>query len=147
MSNLDGERLRSGHYSSDALEVDEDQTLTRIERGMPVRLIATLQNLVTTSPDELVIDVLEKKMKPLDFDFLPVRRVQTGHFIGIVSTEKLYGIGNDCVIADVYDSLGPDDLISAEASLLSFVWTADLQPRRLVLDGTDIRGIFHMRSG
>src|SRR6266511_4977695 len=50
-------------------------------------------------------------------------------------------IGANHNVEQVYDRLGPDDLISAETSLLQFVWSAEEQPRRLVLEGTDIRGI------
>jgi hypothetical protein len=45
------------------------------------------------------------------------------------------------LVREVYYPIGPTDLISAETSLLHFVWTANQQPRRLVLEGTEIRGI------
>ena len=134
------EQLRSpeGRYSAGALDVDQDRTLGRIERGMPVRLIATLQGLITTNPEESALDAL-KKIKSFDFDYLPVCRSPTQSMIGIVSAEALKA--SDGRVADAFQPLGPDDLISAEASLLEFVWSADLQPRRLVLEGTEIRGI------
>jgi hypothetical protein len=135
------ERLTNGPYLANALDVDQDQTLTQVERSMPVRLIATRENLITATPDEIGADVLEKKMKPCDFDYLPVRRSTTGPMIGIISASAIRDKGHDRNISDLYEPLGPDDLISAEASLLHFVWSADQQPRRLVLEGKDIRGI------
>jgi hypothetical protein len=44
-------------------------------------------------------------------------------------------------VREVFEPLGSNDLISAETSLLNFVWSADEQPRRLVLEGTRIEGI------
>jgi hypothetical protein len=59
--------------------------------------------------------------------------------IGIVSANAISEKGCALKIAELYDPLGPDN--SAEASLLHFVWSADPQPRRLVLEGKDIRAI------
>jgi CBS domain-containing protein len=141
---LDGQtraHLTDGSYAAGALDVDQDQTLAQVERGMSVRLIATLENLVTATRDELAPDVLEKKMRLHGFDYLPVRRTANGPIIGIISADAMRNEGRDRNVAQIYEPLGPDDLISAEASLLHFVWPADQQPRRLVLEGKDIRGI------
>ena len=50
-------------------------------------------------------------------------------------------IGPRTKVDQVYGRLGPEDLISAESSLLEFVYSADEQPRRLVLEGTNVRGL------
>src|SRR5438046_6909172 len=78
--------LRNRAYSSAALDVDQDQTITQVERAMPVRLIATLEDLITTDPNELAIQALEK-VELHDFDYLPVRVSETGLIVGIVSAE------------------------------------------------------------
>jgi CBS domain-containing protein len=138
-SNHDHLRPYENSYAAGALEVDQDQTFSRIERGMPVRLIGTLEGLVTTSPEESILEALQK-IRLHDFDYLPVRLPDSQSIIGIVSA-KMLQTERDGVVAEVYQALGPDDLISAEASLLEFVWSVDQQPRRLVLQGTQIRGI------
>ena len=45
LSSSNGELSPSG-----PLDVDQDVTLERIERSMPVRLIATFDNLITATP-------------------------------------------------------------------------------------------------
>jgi hypothetical protein len=126
-----------GLFPSGPLEVDQDLTLERIERSMPVRLIATFDNLITATPDEPAIDALDKVNKH-HFDYLPVRRLINGPIIGIVSADRLRGKNRNHKIDQVFDPIGPDDLISSDTSLLQFVWSADQQPRRLVLEGTAI---------
>jgi CBS domain-containing protein len=111
-----------------------------MERSMPVRLIATFDNLITVTPDEPLIDALNKLNK-YRFDFLPVRRSINGPIIGIVSAARLRDMNRSNKVDQVYEPVGPNDLISSDASLLQFVWSADQQPRRLVLEDTEIRGI------
>jgi hypothetical protein len=50
-------------FPSRSLDVDQDLTLERIERSMPVRLIATLDNLITAIPDEPLTDALDEVNK------------------------------------------------------------------------------------
>lgn len=127
-------------FPSGPLDVDQDLTLERIERSMPVRLIATFDNLITAIPDEPSIDALDKAEKHR-FDYLPVCRSINGPVIGIVSTDRLKDRNGHLKVDQVFEPIGPDDLISSDTSLLQFVWSADQQPRRLVLEGTEIRGI------
>jgi hypothetical protein len=67
------------------------------------------------------------------FDYLPVDKKRTDHLLAFLT--DLHSKMN------VYNPIGPSDLISAETSLLQFVWTANEQSRRLVLEGTEVRGI------
>ena len=105
---------------------------------MPVRLIATFEGLKTTTPQALVSQALEIANEG-GFDYLPVRSGSHGHIIGIFDRSSPQNKNQR--VNEVYHPVGANDLISAEASLLHFVWTADQQPRRLVLEGTEIRGI------
>ncbi len=132
--------MKTNSYQAAPLDVDEDQTLLQVERGMPVRLIATFEGLTTTTPDEPAISA-SNNANAHRFDYLPVRQSENGPIIGIFSSSMSQSIGANHNVEQVYDRLGPDDLISAETSLLQFVWSAEEQPRRLVLEGTDIRGI------
>jgi CBS domain-containing protein len=120
------------------LSIDEDETLELTKQAMPVRLIATFQDLTTTRLEADVGEALalanEKR-----FDYLPVRHSEDGPIIGIFSRNAVQKC--HLRVDDMYEAMGPDDLISAEASLLYFVWSADRQPRRLVLKGTEICGI------
>lgn len=123
---------------SGPLSVDLDRTLEQAESSMPVRLIATFDGLQTTTPQATIAQALEIANEG-GFDYLPVRREPLGEIVGIFCRSSFGYEGQ--LIGDVYDSIGPSDLISSETSLLRFVWTANEQPRRLVLDGTAIRGI------
>jgi CBS domain-containing protein len=129
-----------GLFPSGPLDVDQDLTLERIERSMPVRLIATFDNLITATTDEPSIDALDKVNKHR-FDYLPVRRSIDGPIIGILSADRLRDNSRGHHVDQVFEPLGPSDLISSDTSLLQFVWSADQQPRRLVLEATEIRGI------
>jgi hypothetical protein len=111
----------------------KDQTLELVERGMPVRLIATFDPLVTTNLTELVIEACKKARKGGFSEIGPI--------IGIFSSSTCQPASANEQVLKVCDQLGPDDLISGEASLLQFVYSADWQPRRLVLEGTTISGL------
>src|SRR5262245_51099886 len=99
-------------YPAGSLDVDQDQTFSQVERGMPVRLIATLEGLVTANPQDSVHDALAK-VSSRDFDYLPVRLPGRETIVGIISAEKLQ-VAQDGTVADIYEHLGPDDLISAD---------------------------------
>jgi CBS domain-containing protein len=120
------------------LSVDQDRTLEQAESSMPVRLIATFDGLETTTPESLVSEALATANKG-GFDYLPVRHVANGLIIGLFDRSSPQM--EDQLVSEVYQPIGPTDLISAETSLLHFVWTANQRPRRLVLEGTEISGI------
>ena len=123
---------------SNPLSVDQDRTLEQAESSMPVRLIATFDGLKTTTPEAPVSQALGIANEG-GFDYLPVRHEVHGPFIGLFDRSSFQSENQR--VRDVYYPIGPTDLISAETSLLHFVWTANQQPRRLVLEGTEIRGI------
>ena len=126
-------------WASSPLSIDQDQTLSQIESALTVRLIATLSELKTTTPDAQVSEAL-KIANEYEFGYLPVRHTPADSIIGIFS--RLSPHTDDTLrVREVFEPLGSNDLISAETSLLNFVWSADEQPRRLVLEGTRIEGI------
>jgi len=106
---------------------------------LTVRLIATLGELKTVTVDAQVSEALTDAKK-YRFDYLPVRRPADGLIIGVFDAHASYG-NSTMQVGKIYEPIGPNDLISAETSLLNFVYSADQQPRRLVLDGTKIEGI------
>ncbi len=67
--------MKTNSYQAAPLDVDEDQTLLQVERGMPVRLIATFEGLTTTTPDEPAISA-SNNANAHRFDYLPVRQSQ-----------------------------------------------------------------------
>ena len=123
---------------SNPLSVDQDRTLEQAESSMPVRLIATFDGLETTTSDAPVSQALRIANEG-GFDYLPVRQKVGGPLIGLFDRSSFQN--KNQLVREVYKRIGPTDLISAETSLLHFVWTANQQPRRLVLEGTEIRGI------
>jgi CBS domain-containing protein len=123
---------------SNPLSVDQDRTLEQAEKAMPVRLIATFDNLITTTPDARVSQALGLANEGR-FDYLPVRQETDGPFIGLFDRTSFQS--ENQLVREVYSPIGTSDLISAETSLLHFLWTANEQPRRLVLEKTEVRGI------
>ena len=130
--------LSSPIWPSSPLSIDQERTAGQIEGALTVRLIGTLGDLKVTTPDARVEDALAIANE-YRFDYLPVREGAGGSIIGIFS--RLSSPADNTHVAEVYERLGPNDLISADTSLLNFVWSADEQPRRLILDGTNIQGI------
>jgi hypothetical protein len=99
-------------WASSPLSIDQDQTLSQIESALTVRLIATLSELKTTTPDARVSEAL-KIANEYEFDYLPVRRTPADSIIGIFS--RLSPHTDDTLrVSEVFEPLGPGDLISAE---------------------------------
>ena len=74
-----------------------------------------------------------------EYDYLPVRSNAHGPIVGLFCRSSFQS--EHQLVGEIFRPIGPTDLNSSETSLLHFVWTANQQPRRLVLEGTDVRGI------
>lgn len=132
-------------WASHPLDVDLAAVFTSFERAATVALIATFEpGLVCCDPADQLETVVHGR-EFADFDFIPVRR--NGQIVGIVdraekarhSTEQAGRA--DELVEKAMCSLDESILISADASLLTFVASADTNPCRLVIRGTRINGI------
>ncbi len=119
---------------------DDDAILDQLERSIPVRLIATLGEYTAAFADELAIDA-ENRATAHRFDFLPVRATERGGVVGLFRRGAGRPSGPSTVRQVMQPLDGATNLISADAPLIDFVVTADTCPCRLVLDGTEIRGL------
>ena len=109
--------------------------LSALESGITVSLIATF-DLQTCAASDKVADVLNRRdLEP--FDYIPVTDNQS--IVGILVRQECKE-GFD-VVQEVMEKLHESILISADASLLSFVAEADRTPFCLVLQGRKITGL------
>lgn len=134
-------------FLSDALDIDQDHFLSRLEEAMPVSLISTFGELVDCAASDTVRKILSRTdIEP--FDYLPVD--QDGTYVGLLEHHLLRGqrnegqLNDDALVEEIMQPISEDCLIAAEASLLRFVEQADAQPCRLVLRGTQIDGIVNI---
>jgi len=116
----------------------EGDTFETLHRGLTVHLIMTPRHdLVTCRPDEPAAEVVARNTER--FDFLPVQRAEDGHIESL-----FHATAHDAPPGTVREhahALSEPWLISANASILDFVTTADSQPCRLVVTGTRISGL------
>jgi hypothetical protein len=99
---------------------DGPAALDAFERGLPVRLIATLRSeFQTCGPDEELEAVTARNQEA--FDYLPV--VDRERIIGLLKlVDRANGQG---LVRDQMDPLSEGSLIGADASILTFVRGAD----------------------
>lgn len=127
-------------WSAPALAGGHDQILDHLERNAPVRLIATIGEFVHALPDEPLAEA-GARAEAGRFDFLPVRKSQHGPVIGLLRRADAFAQPDRMAVRDAMEPLTGDNLISADAPLLDFVYSADTHPCRLVLDRSEIRGL------
>jgi hypothetical protein len=113
-----------------------EEILKSIECAMPVALIAT-SPVKTCRPSDRV-DVVLRADEFADFDHIPVRD-EKGNIIRVLGRKEK--ARRDAMVAEEMDELREPMLISASASLLSFVEEADHREYSLVLDAHCISGI------
>ena len=109
--------------------------------GLAVSLISTpKQNFVTCRVDEPMSDVVARNTEK--FDHMPVVDGTTDTIIGVVSLSAYYDAPSPAgTVADHMALLNEHHLIGANASILSFVQTADARPFRLVVSDSGIVGL------
>jgi len=113
---------------------------------LPVRLIATERKaLKTCRSDEKLSIVVARNHE--GFDYFPVVECADGVPERIVGLVKLVAFmqGLDVepqgFVRDVMQQLSEENLIGADASLLTFIRSADRQMCRLVVSGLEINGL------
>src|SRR5215510_5016569 len=99
-------RLPPVKWASSPLSIDQDETLNQIERALTVRLIATLSELKTTTPDTPVSEAL-KVANEYGFDYLPVRGPPADSIIGIFSRLSPHR-GDTLQVSEIFEPLGPN---------------------------------------
>ncbi len=130
-------------FAADVLAVDPDELFSSLERGLPVRLIATMRDLQTCDINEDVSAVLSNQ-RLADFDYVPVRR--DGVIVGLLDRLQLtdkqkLGLQMKGPVDGFFTPLHESCLIAATEGILSFIDTAASHHCRLVLDGKKIEGI------
>jgi CBS domain-containing protein len=122
-------------WSSGAFDGDTDRALTALESSMTVSLIATFDLLTCEFGDRLENVRARVDLQP--FDHVPVR--EDGCIVGILNQREIPA--DAVLVRDAMTRLHESILISADASLLTFLEGADRHPCRLVLRGTRVEGI------
>lgn len=118
------------------------------ESNLAVRLIATDRGAFKTcAANERVVEVAARNRKD-GFDHLPVVETtahESARADRIVGLLDMVALENDPLLQGlVHERMRPlseENLIGADAGILSFIRTADHQPCRLIISGPEISGL------
>ncbi|SEE18597.1 hypothetical protein SAMN05519104_5431 [Rhizobiales bacterium GAS188] len=118
--------------------------LATFQEGLPIRLIETPRDAFETCrPDEEMSVVVARNQG--GFDYFPVVECVDGirkRIIGLVELVPfIHGAESRGFVRDQMRPLSEENLIGADASLLTFIRTADRQKCRLVVSGPQINGL------
>lgn len=127
-----------------APSVAAPELMASFQDRVPVRLIATSrQDLRTCRVNEPLVDVVSRNKE--GFDFFPVTgpsAQEQDRIVGLVELATFrQDRAPDGVVREHMHSLGEDNLIGGDASILSFIKSADQHPCRLVVSGSRIEGL------
>jgi hypothetical protein len=124
-------------------------TMETFQRGLTVRLISTDRSAFETcASDEALAAVVDRNRRH-DFDYLPVTEPisdndgKRARIVGLLEIDT-YMHGQSEPQGLVRQQMRPlleENLIGADASILTFVRHADSQPCRLVISGSEISGL------
>ena len=120
------------------------ELMQTLQDDLPIRLIATPRMYFRTcNAAELLADVVKRNHE--GFDFFPVIEGPSGGLERIVGLVELAHFTESTVptvrVEECMQRLSEDNLIGADASILSFITTADQRPCRLVISGARIEGL------
>lgn len=120
------------------------ELMQTLQNDLPVQLIATPRaDFHTCNAAEPLADVVKRNRE--SFDFLPVLEGPTDgteRIVGLVELAPFAGSTVPSVrVEECMQRLSEDNLIGADASILSFITTADQRPCRLVISGARIEGL------
>ncbi len=122
-------------------EPDEIELLLEsLERGFPVRLIATTDPMTCIASVDLDEVLTDRSL--LDFDYVPVRDGEK--IVGLLDRARFADLPppeRPEVVGTAMQRLDETNLISADDGILSFIEAAHRSPGRLVLDRKRITGI------
>lgn len=114
------------------------QQILNLDFGIKVAAIATF-NVKTCAIDDELVEVLENPDFQR-FDYIPV--AQQAQIVGLLHRDKVpQNRDHKALVKEYMEFLNESILISAEASLLSYLAIADTSPCCLVLQGRKITGI------
>lgn len=143
---MSGNYILPQPWANSSLAVDADALLGSVEQGLSVRLIATSRkHLEMCEADEILQAVATRNEANNKFDHLPVTRAGDGNarIHGLIRMVPfLYGKREpNGRVRDYMEPLSEENLISADAGILSFVRNADTHPCRFVIAGPKIVGL------
>jgi hypothetical protein len=135
----------TGDWANNAVE---DLAIETLHKGLTVGLIATKRtDFVTCAEDEALETVVERTRRQR-FDYLPVTEHTAGvantygRIVGLIEIASLMnGATAAGLIRDWMQRLSDENLIGADASILTFVRDADRQRCRLMVAGHEISGL------
>jgi hypothetical protein len=127
--------MKSSTWAARASD-DAAETLATFQEKLPVRLIATERSALKTcrSDEELSVVVARNEE---GFDYFPVVECADGipeRIIGLVKLVPfMEGLAPQGFVRDAMQHLSEENLIGADAGLLTFIRNADRQRCRLVV--------------
>jgi hypothetical protein len=145
--SADNHEMNNVPWANQALDGDHSSTLQLFQEGLTVNLIATARSeFVTCNSDEQVSSVIERNSAGA-FDYLPVLASQSSGnnartIIGLLEIAPF--MDREAPSGFVHEKMQPlseENLLGADASILTFVRDADYQPCRLIVSDIKISGI------
>ena len=117
-------------------------TVDAFQRGLTVNLIATHRaSFETCRQDEILSNVVERNRQKA-FDFLPVVEPAGDRIVGMVEIAPyMHAETPEANIGLLMHPLSEENLLGADASILTFVRDADRQKCRLIVSGHEISGL------
>jgi hypothetical protein len=137
-----GEPIFQIPWASSSIGNEPHVTIEALQKGLTVDLIATKRsNFEICAHDEMLSTVVARNRNNR-FDFLPVIESATGPIVGLIEIAPLMegGIADRRVDA-MMRPLSKENLLGADASILTFIRDADRQKCRLVVSGHEISGL------
>jgi CBS domain-containing protein len=132
-------------WARHSLDADPDALLGSIERGLRVRLIATPCDELVTCDAEADLRAEAARNEDRRFDFLPVTRAGDGgrRICGLMRMVSFLEGHHapEGAVSNYMEPLSEENLIGADAGILTFIRHADSRPCRLVFAGTRIVGL------
>lgn len=122
------------NWASQPLNEKSDQVFLSMGGLLPISLISKYSPLTCDIDDSLKV-ILEKEQFK-NFDHVPVCSDRI--IVGLLNTKN---VDPSKTVREVMQNLNQSILISSDASILSFIEKADNHPCRLVIEGTEIKGI------
>jgi hypothetical protein len=133
-------------WANSAIGDDPAITLAAFQNGLTVDLIATKREHFTTcAKGEPLADVVARN-RGTQFDFLPVTESpqarKTASIVGLIEiTRFMHEPKPTGFVAEAMRPLSEENLIGADASILTFIRDADHQRCRLIVSGHEIAGL------
>lgn len=120
-----------------------DDTLNRVQEGLPVAMIMTpREDLMTCRWDEYIDEVMQRNEQK--YSFLPVVEGPNS-IVGLFEAQQWFNEEAPHVqIAAEFKPRTEDSQISEDASILEFVISADEKPVRLVVSDGQVTGLVHI---